>query len=51
MEQIERLRAEGVEVDDLGNLDLARHQWAGPLEADPRQGPGQVRSRNGKVQR
>jgi methylated-DNA-protein-cysteine methyltransferase-like protein len=27
MLQIERLRAEGIEVDDLGNLDLKRHGW------------------------
>jgi len=29
MEQIQRLRAEGIQVDDLGNLDLERHQWRG----------------------
>lgn len=27
--QIERLRSEGVEVDDLGNLDLDRFRWSG----------------------
>ena len=27
--QIERLREEGVEVDDEGNLDLARFGWKG----------------------
>ncbi|MBK8791799.1 MAG: MGMT family protein [Holophaga sp.] len=27
--QIARLRAEGLEVDDLGNLDLATHRWDG----------------------
>ena len=26
--QIQRLREEGVEVDDLGNLDLARFGWS-----------------------
>lgn len=26
-EQIGRLRDEGIEVDDLGNLDLERHRW------------------------
>jgi methylated-DNA-protein-cysteine methyltransferase-like protein len=29
MLQIERLRAEGVPVDDLGNLDLRRFGWTG----------------------
>ena len=29
MRQIERLRAEGIEVDDLGNVDLARYGWNG----------------------
>ena len=29
MLQIERLREEGIEVDDLGNLDLGRHGWRG----------------------
>jgi methylated-DNA-protein-cysteine methyltransferase related protein len=27
-EQIGRLRDEGIEVDDLGNLDLETHRWA-----------------------
>jgi methylated-DNA-protein-cysteine methyltransferase-like protein len=27
-EQIGRLRDEGIEVDDLGNLDLEAHRWA-----------------------
>ncbi len=27
MVQIERLRAEGIEVDEAGNLDLARYRW------------------------
>ena len=27
MVQIERLRSEGIEVDDGGNLDLKRHGW------------------------
>lgn len=27
MLQIERLREEGIGVDDLGNLDLERHRW------------------------
>ena len=26
-EQIGRLRGEGIEVDDLGNLDLEAHRW------------------------
>jgi len=26
-EQIVRLRDEGIDVDDLGNLDLATHRW------------------------
>jgi len=30
MLQIQRLREEGVEVDDLGNLDLGRFGWTGP---------------------
>jgi methylated-DNA-protein-cysteine methyltransferase-like protein len=34
MLQIERLRAEGVEVDDLGNLDLNRYLWR-PAPPDP----------------
>ncbi|HEY3399570.1 MAG TPA: MGMT family protein [Geothrix sp.] len=29
MEQIGRLRDEGIEVDDLGNLDLEAHRWNG----------------------
>jgi methylated-DNA-protein-cysteine methyltransferase related protein len=29
MVQIARLREEGIEVDDLGNLDLAINQWDG----------------------
>jgi len=33
MVQIQRLREEGVEVDDLGNLDLARWQWRGRTTA------------------
>jgi methylated-DNA-protein-cysteine methyltransferase-like protein len=28
-EQIGRLRDEGIEVDDLGNLDLEAHRWDG----------------------
>ena len=35
MEQIERLRAEGIEVDDAGNLDLGRFGWDGGLPTDP----------------
>ena len=31
MLQIERLRAEGIEVDGEGNLDLARFGWPGPV--------------------
>jgi alkylated DNA nucleotide flippase Atl1 len=27
MVQIERLRAEGIEVDEKGNLDLEAHRW------------------------
>lgn len=27
MVQIERIRAEGIGVDDAGNLDLERHRW------------------------
>lgn len=30
MVQIQRLRGEGIEVDDKGNLDLAACQWRGP---------------------
>ena len=30
MLQIQRLREEGIEVDDLGNLELRSHQWPGP---------------------
>ena len=30
MLQIERLRAEGIEVDDAGNLDLKQYVWPGP---------------------
>jgi alkylated DNA nucleotide flippase Atl1 len=29
MLQIQRLREEGIEVDDAGNLDLARFGWNG----------------------
>ncbi len=29
MEQIGRLRDEGIEVDDQGNLDLEAHRWDG----------------------
>ena len=29
MLQIQRLREEGIQVDDQGNLDLRRHQWSG----------------------
>lgn len=29
MVQIQRLREEGIEVDDLGNLSLTRYQWRG----------------------
>ena len=29
MLQIQRLRDEGIAVDDLGNLDLAAHAWHG----------------------
>lgn len=29
LEQIQRLRAEGIDVDDLGNLDLAAYRWNG----------------------
>lgn len=42
--QIERLRGEGIEVDELGNLDLERYRWDGsPLtgrdaQADGRRG-------------
>ena len=36
MIQIQRLRAEGIEVDDLGQLTLARFQWRGlPPRLDP----------------
>jgi methylated-DNA-protein-cysteine methyltransferase-like protein len=34
-EQIGRLRDEGIEVDDLGNLDLETHRWDG-TSAKPR---------------
>ena len=30
MVQIQRLREEGIDVDDLGNLSLSTFQWAGP---------------------
>jgi methylated-DNA-protein-cysteine methyltransferase-like protein len=30
MVQIQRLREEGIEVDDLGNLALSVYQWRGP---------------------
>jgi methylated-DNA-protein-cysteine methyltransferase related protein len=30
MVQIQRLREEGIVVDDLGNLDLPVYQWRGP---------------------
>jgi len=29
--QIARLREEGIEVDDLGNLELARYRWDGKV--------------------
>lgn len=32
MLQIQRLRDEGVAVDDLGNLDLKRFGWSGEME-------------------
>jgi methylated-DNA-protein-cysteine methyltransferase-like protein len=36
-EQIGRLREEGIEVDDLGNLDLEAHRWSGtPAKAKGR---------------
>lgn len=35
MEQIGRLRDEGIEVDDLGNLDLEAHRWDG-MAAKPK---------------
>lgn len=31
LQQIGRLRDEGIEVDDEGSLDLARYRWEGPL--------------------
>jgi methylated-DNA-protein-cysteine methyltransferase-like protein len=34
-EQIGRLRDEGIQVDDLGNLDLEAHRWDG-VELKPR---------------
>jgi len=37
MVQIQRLREEGVEVDDLGNLTLPAYQWQG---LRPRRKPG-----------
>lgn len=30
--QIARLRDEGIEVDELGNLDLERHRWDGNVD-------------------
>ena len=39
--QIERLRGEGIEVDELGNLDLERHRWDGsPLTGGDAQADG-----------
>lgn len=35
MLQIERLRAEGVAVDDAGNLDLKAFGWDGASDASP----------------
>jgi methylated-DNA-protein-cysteine methyltransferase-like protein len=34
LEQIQRLRAEGIEVDDQGNLDLAAYRWNGRSARD-----------------
>ncbi|MCE1228887.1 MAG: MGMT family protein [Firmicutes bacterium] len=34
--QIQRLRDEGIDVDDRGNLDLAQYQWEGELPATPK---------------
>lgn len=39
--QIERLRGEGIQVDELGNLDLERHRWDGsPLTGGDAQADG-----------
>ena len=35
-EQIGRLRDEGIDVDDLGNLDLEGHRWDGTAKASRR---------------
>lgn len=36
MEQIARLKAEGILVDAEGNLDLEAHRWPGPAQGHAR---------------
>lgn len=37
--QITRLREEGIEVDELGNLDLERYRWDGQSGSPRKKGP------------
>ena len=49
--QIARLRDEGLEVDDLGNLDLARYLWDGVIEPPPTRTAKKRETRNPRSRR